>query len=295
MQEERFYAHGKLLLTGEYLVLKGAKALAVPTKRGQILSVSRADEGINWISKNTEGEVWFSVRFSESLEILETTDSEKAGFLKNMLGAASELSGRAIHPVYFETALGFPRDWGLGSSSTLTSLVAQYFEVDPFRLFFKTQSGSGYDIACATSTGPLVYTISGEKPEWTNVHLPEIFNEVFFIHLNQKQKSSPEVKRFLNKSTDKGLVEEISAITAEFLKADTVEKLQQLMRKHEQLVAKATALTPVKERLFPDFDGEIKSLGAWGGDFVMALGNDMERYFKNKGFPTLLRFGEMIL
>ena len=27
----------------------------------------------------------------------------------------------------------------------------------------------------------------------------------------------------------------------------------------------------IKELLFPDFSGTIKSLGAWGGDFVLVL------------------------
>ena len=35
----RFYSHGKLLLTAEYVVLDGAKALALPTKYGQSLTV----------------------------------------------------------------------------------------------------------------------------------------------------------------------------------------------------------------------------------------------------------------
>ena len=37
----QFYSHGKLLITGEYLVLDGAKALAVPTVFGQDLSVKK--------------------------------------------------------------------------------------------------------------------------------------------------------------------------------------------------------------------------------------------------------------
>ena len=34
-----YRANGKLLLTGEYLVLKGALALALPTKLGQTMTV----------------------------------------------------------------------------------------------------------------------------------------------------------------------------------------------------------------------------------------------------------------
>ena len=36
---KKFYANGKLLLTGEYLVMNGAKAVALPTNKGQSLSV----------------------------------------------------------------------------------------------------------------------------------------------------------------------------------------------------------------------------------------------------------------
>ena len=33
--KKSFFSHGKLLLTGEYLVLDGSKALAIPTQKGQ--------------------------------------------------------------------------------------------------------------------------------------------------------------------------------------------------------------------------------------------------------------------
>ena len=41
--EKTFYSNGKLLITGEYLVLDGAKALALPTKYGQYLTVEFLD------------------------------------------------------------------------------------------------------------------------------------------------------------------------------------------------------------------------------------------------------------
>ena len=45
MQPQTFYSNGKLLLTGEYLVIDGAKALAIPTQKGQSLSVKETEEG----------------------------------------------------------------------------------------------------------------------------------------------------------------------------------------------------------------------------------------------------------
>ncbi len=48
---QTFYSNGKLLLTGEYLVLDGAKALALPTKMGQNLQVVTHDKPtISWKS-----------------------------------------------------------------------------------------------------------------------------------------------------------------------------------------------------------------------------------------------------
>ena len=52
----------------------------------------------------------------------------------------------------------------------------------------------------------------------------------------------------------------------------------------------------IREALFPDFDGVIKSLGAWGGDFVLSISKeDPTDYFKKKGFGTVIPYGKMIL
>jgi hypothetical protein len=48
--------------------------------------------------------------------------------------------------------------------------------------------------------------------------------------------------------------------------------------------------------LFSDFDGAVKSLGAWGGDFVLAISNeDPTTYFKSKGYETIIAYKDMIL
>jgi hypothetical protein len=53
--------------------------------------------------------------------------------------------------------------------------------------------------------------------------------------------------------------------------------------------------TTVKERLFSDYPGAIKSLGAWGGDFILAVGNDTTpTYFKNKGYTIVLEYRNMV-
>jgi len=52
-------------------------------------------------------------------------------------------------------------------------------------------------------------------------------------------------------------------------------------------------------KYFADFEGEIKSLGAWGGDFYLISTNlsysGVKKYFENKGLNTLFRWDDLIL
>lgn len=69
-----------------------------------------------------------------------------------------------------------------------------------------------------------------------------------------------------------------------------------LLKEHEKITAAFLNQSPVQERLFPDFDGQIKSLGAWGGDFVLAAGNkNVKAYFEKKGYPTVISYANFIL
>ena len=59
-----FYSNGKLLLTGEYLVLDGAQSLAMPTKFGQDLIIEKIKEPqIVWASFTHEAACWFEAVF----------------------------------------------------------------------------------------------------------------------------------------------------------------------------------------------------------------------------------------
>ena len=61
---KRHYSNGKLLLTGEYVVLDGATSLAVPTKYGQDLVLEPIEEPILvWGSFTNEGVCWFEAQF----------------------------------------------------------------------------------------------------------------------------------------------------------------------------------------------------------------------------------------
>jgi len=71
------------------------------------------------------------------------------------------------------------------------------------------------------------------------------------------------------------------------------------LNEHEEIVSRAIGLPTVKSELFNDFTGTVKSLGAWGGDFVLATHrgtvDDVVNYFKQKGYSVILKYNDIVL
>ena len=306
-----FYSNGKLLLTGEYFVLDGAKSLAVPTKFGQDLVVETIKESqLIWGSFSHTGACWFEAIFDlTKFRLVSCTfNSETEGNAEVIAETLLEIlkEARSLNPNFLnskngyivKTTLTFPRNWGLGSSSTLINSIASWAKVDPFKLLWNSFKGSGYDIACAQNNAPIFYQIKDKKPMVHQVAFNPIFKEnLFFVHLNEKQDSKKGIAKFResNQNIEKE-IEMISAISDAFLETTSLEDFDRLIIEHERIISSIIKLKPVKENLFPAYFGEIKSLGAWGGDFILATGNSATpAYFKNKGFETILSYAEMIL
>ena len=169
MKTQTFYSNGKLLITGEYVVLDGAKALALPTKFGQSLVVkSGQNHQIKWTSFDSDKSIWFEDIISFS-EIEQKIVNDKNAAVKNTL---IEILHQAYiqNPSFLEkegyeieTHLTFPRLWGLGTSSTLINSIGDWLNIDAFELLQKSFGGSGYDIACAKSNSPIVYYFRKRK------------------------------------------------------------------------------------------------------------------------------------
>ncbi|WP_297794094.1 GYDIA family GHMP kinase [uncultured Eudoraea sp.] len=310
----RFYSNGKLLLTGEYLVLDGALSLALPSKYGQTLTIKELDyPEMKWASLDHKGEAWFHTSFdinlykngdfesNDNLENLKPTANEVLKMLHKILWEAKRLNPEFLmgsEGYEVQTDLSFPRDWGLGSSSTLINNIAQWAKVDPYVLLSKTFNGSGYDIACAQHNGPLTYRLEGIQPiVKRNDFDPPFKDSLFFVYLNKKQNSREGISRYQSLNFDKkALILKISKITRECISCVEIQKFKELMNRHELLLSEALNMTPVKKLLFPDFDGTVKSLGAWGGDFVLAIGDaNTPDYFLRKGYETVIPYEQIIL
>ncbi len=301
-----FYSRGKLLLSGEYLILDGAEGLAIPCQYGQDLQIEETNsQRFIWKSYTRKNKLWFwmqcsmSELFIDSI-ITETNQQEIAQNLLMLLRIAKDNNPHFLsnsEGIQAHTHLEFPRSWGLGSSSTLLNNLAQWAQISPY-LFLKNRfSGSGYDIACAQHNKPIIYQlIAGDSFVEEVDFNPPFSEQLYFVHTDKKQQSDLAISEYRQRSFSKeDAVEQINNLTRKMLYASEFNVFCQAIEEHENLLSKLLNKTKVKDLLFSDFDGAIKSLGAWGGDFILACGNEKTpSYFVEKGFKSIIPFNEML-
>lgn len=277
--------------------------MALPTKRGQVLNYKEVDHDIlHWRSLDIKGETWFEAYFKGiELTIVDSTDDRKAETLKEILLTAAGLSN-TVNRLRGEvtTVLEFPTNWGLGSSSTLLCCVAQCFSIDPMQLHFKVSNGSGYDVACGMTDSPITYQLNDGLAEVNQIQWKPPFSaSLFFVYLNTKQQSSTEVDKYQDRKASIDLaeiVEEISVLSQTMITATSLDVFNKTIDKHEEIMSAVLGYPTVKELYFSDYKGAVKSLGAWGGDFILATGNAQDRvYFADKGFSVIHELESLIL
>jgi mevalonate kinase len=304
--KKEFYSNGKLLITGEYLVLDGGKSFALPTKFGQNLVVEKGTPNeIKWTSFDSDGRIWFENIFSFS-DISNKNVSEETTSKRNTLIEILH-EGYVLNPDFLNqdegysiiTQLTFPRNWGLGTSSTLINNIAQWLEIDAFVLLNNSFGGSGYDIACAQNDFPILYHLENGNPVVEKVTFePEFTENLYFVYLDKKQSSKAAIA-FYHNNKNKDLAQIIAnndALTQQVLKAKNLREFALTLEEHEAEMSNILEMQTIKESLFPDFNGVIKSLGAWGGDFVMVIAKENPSdYFKERGFKTIVSYKDMIL
>jgi len=302
-----YYGHGKILLSGEYFVLDGAQGLALPTFPGQRLRVRYSpsyDPCLTWKSYDEQGEIWFEGKFEFWKFACKQANLPDVG--KKIQQILKQVRRQNPHflrdgvDVLVETFLDFPRDWGLGSSSTLLYNIAQWAYIGPFELSSQTFGGSGYDIACAGSEGPILFQKTSKGPAWSPVTFwPSFHSNLFFVHQGKKAETAKAIELYKELKLNKEkYIDRITKISNDMLQAKTLEEFEALMYAHEEIVSRAIDSPPVKLAYFSDYQGEIKSLGAWGGDFLLVSSRDCEysrQYFKEKGLEVFIPFEKMIL
>ena len=301
----KFYSNGKLMITGEYLVLNGAEALALPVSRGQEMKVvhSSGKPCLMWYTY-VENKLWFEACFSlPDLVIANTNDFPTAQHIREILLVVRKLNPGFLGEIYrydVTCRINFDINWGLGSSSSLLANIASWAGIDPFGLHFQVSTGSGYDIAAAISETPVIYKLMNGRPEYRPVSFHPLFQEkLFFGYLGKKRKSSEAVENFRkDQFSATGAVDEISAITRQIAGVSDLYGFVQLLKRHDRIISQFLNEAPVAEQRFSDFNGYVKSLGAWGGDFAL-FASDYPRdylisYFRKKDIKHWFTFKDMV-
>ncbi|WLD25136.1 GYDIA family GHMP kinase [Flavobacterium dauae] len=298
-----FYSNGKLFILGEYYVLQGAKVFALPTKFGQYLNVfPLKTKTLSWKSYDADGSVWYNdeIAVKDILSNNQSSDDKVRNTLIDILHQAHLMNPSILENNGFlvETKLTFPRNWGLGTSSTLINNIAQWFQIDAFKLLQKSFGGSGFDIACAQNNSPVTYQVVDNEPVVEQVTFNPTFKEhIYFVYLNKKRDSKDAIANFRKKQ--KNLSEEIkqvSQMTDELLQIQDLETFVSFFKNYEQNLGEILETSTIQKELFPDFNGLVKSLGGWGGDFVMVVSEENPtEYFKEKGYNIIIPYNDMIL
>lgn len=297
----RIFSPGKLMLTSEYVAVDGALVLAIPTKLGQELFYTENEDQkslIFWEAYH-QNQLWLKAMIDyKNWKILETNDSKASEFilktLKNVQNL-SEIKLKSDSCYHIKTNLQFPSDFGLGSSSTLMNNLAEWANIDPFILNEISLGGSGYDVAVAKEKSAVLYSRFPERVYETIDFQPNFKDELIFIHLNQKQDSREGISHYRFKPTSTELINDYSALTKKIVNSQNLEEFSELMTIHEQKLSDFLETPTVKEKYFQDCPSFVKSLGAWGGDFVLASKfGDYQDYFKQRGFSKIFSWKDLI-
>tara|TARA_B100001778_G_scaffold138112_1_gene113542 strand:- start:1544 stop:2452 length:909 start_codon:yes stop_codon:yes gene_type:complete len=297
-----FQSNGKILLSSEYLVLDGAKSIALPSKKTQELHVTKKTmDSIVWKSYDHNNNLWFEEIFKLKKNKL-TYDgekniiSEKLLKLFNHIHKFKDVSNSLGNQ--FITKLNFDRNWGLGTSSTFVNNLAKWAEINAYELLYSSFKGSGYDIACCDKNCPITYSNLNNSVSINEIKLNSLFREnVFLIYLGRKQNTQNSIKSYYNKSFNKTKsIQEINKVTDQIIDCQDLYELESLIELHESIISNILSTDPIQKSEFKDYkDGKIKSLGSWGGDFILATTrNNNLSYFKNKGFNTIFPLSDLV-
>jgi len=253
--------------------------------------------------QNMFHEEWFEANFDK--ESLDSNKQNKtADFLTQVLRFIKSKSLKSfehIHEIIIKS--DYPLNWGLGSSSTLFYCLGQAFEVDPFELQEEFLGGSGYDIACASSKSAITFIRDNSLVR--SIHeccfAPENPDQWAFIYLGQKQDTREAIQHFRQSAHTLApqIIDKISQITQALSedKACKAEKAIELFKEHEFIMSGLLKLPSVQTEKFSAFDGVVKSLGAWGGDFVLAVTQKDQldySFFYDRGFPNVLPYYSLV-
>ncbi|PLX14759.1 MAG: hypothetical protein C0599_18200 [Salinivirgaceae bacterium] len=289
------------MITGEYLALQGATTFAVPLIFGQELEIEEVSHSlVYWRTLFKDKIIFHAIFETDQFNVLETSDTEKSSWIKSVFLAIRDQKEDFLVDSGAEATatIDLHMNYGWGSSSSFITNLCKWADVNPFWVNMKVGGGSGYDIACATVSQPILYHNESNLPKYKEVdYHPEFTQNMWFIFQENKMNTADAIRGFRSKRVNETVISRVSEISQEWIKADSIDKIMELMREHEKLLSECVNMDSIAKQ-YEDFNGEVKSLGAWGGDFMLAVspmsGADVISYFENKGRPTMFNWLEIV-
>jgi mevalonate kinase len=235
-------------------------------------------------------------------KIIETSQTLVANHLSKIL-----TSIRSLNPEFLLEEMGYhvevnanyPLEWGLGSSSSLISMLASWANVNEYSLYGMISNGSAYDLACASHQQPIFYQLKNKHAEITETVFGDGLKKYsLFAYLGNKQSSQTEIERYQKMETPSfRQIERISELADEFCRAADARELMAIVEEHESILSTVLKKPSIKQREFQKFSGTVKSLGAWGGDFAMFTTEkdleDMKKEIIQFGISQIFSYDEL--
>lgn len=305
-----YFTHGKVMLAGEYAVMAGVEALALPVKQGQWMNVweSESNDGSSklvWQAKDHLKQVWFECRVDmNALELTQSTDVDAGKTNLLLLAEIKEKRPQLFEnkTLRIETELDFDRSFGLGSSSTLINNISLWSGIDPFYLQQKAFGGSGYDVAAGRMGKPVVYWVANEKANWSPWQLsPELTAGWVLAFPGTKQNSRYSLQdkksAIAGIKNDTVLLQQLNAIVEAIKQPRSLPLLEAMLEMWQALLSQRLDLPRAYEDLGidPVQGGLCKWLGAWGGDVLlvnMTILNANSEVFEKM---TLMPWNEFVI
>ena len=271
------------MLAGEYAVLCGVEALALPVKAGQWQHVwempAKGVSKLVWQSKDVDGSVWLECRIdTDIMHVSETSSREFSDTLLQLLRFIQEQKPELfLHKnIRVETECEFNRSYGLGSSSTLVCNLAKWSGVDAHALQEAVFGGSGYDVAVGNLGRPLVYWLEHHQPNWSAWQFPPDFTREWYLAFPGEKQNSRESLSGVNDKlerikTDVALLQQMNACIQAIKTPRSLPMLEAMLEMWQALLSQRLDLPRPYETLglSPSKGGICKYLGAWGGDVLL--------------------------
>lgn len=298
----QFSAPGKIMLSGEYAVLSGAKAILLPTKFRQYITARKnPSDHISWKSFY-QNDCFFEGKYSWNEErFIKTNDPDKALYIQRLLRACTSLKSDILNSVSeIETHLDFSPEWGMGSSASLIVNLSRIFNLNPLTINIMVSRGSGADINCSLADAPISFSKAKGNYQSKPLKLNLPFRDkLWFIYLGKKQKTETEVLRSLKTIFfPKHELAEIDALSETIISTSSLDEFESAVHRHETLISQHIRIPTLQQSLFSDFEGIVKSLGAWGGDMALVTWKGDEQFFRNylstKNIGTFFHFNQLI-